>query len=151
MLAYSTTPWRFCSYRYFYIKIFASLKTSAETNSPPLSLSAFDGLAKLLMVGLLPLIMVALLSRVNPSIICKYQIFLLRLWRSIPTVWLDVFALGNATVSLGGGFLMGFAFYTVIANFIDKLWNFCRKQSCIFQKIFQIIRTSMTKLLKPFY
>ena len=126
----------------FILKFSQKSEKSSETNYPPLSLDTFDAMPKIfiqfwrkfliIIVGLLPLMMVALLNQVKSSIMWKYQIFLTRLWKSIATVWLNAVALGNPTTGLGGCFLMGFAYYTIITNFTDKLWNFCRKESCIF-------------------
>ena len=88
-------------------------ENSSETNSLPLSLNTFDGLPKIfiqfwrkfliIIVGLLLLVIVTLLNRVNSSIIWKYQNFLSRLWRSNATVWLNVAAVSNPTTGLGGG------------------------------------------------
>ena len=49
--------------------------------------------------------MMVLLNQVNSLVIWKYQIFLLRLWRSIAAVWMNVVALGKPTIGLGGGLL----------------------------------------------
>ena len=46
--------------------------------------------------------MVTLVNHANSSILCKYQIFLLRLWRSIATVWSNVVALGDPTTGPEG-------------------------------------------------
>ena len=63
----------------FILKFLQKSENSSETNSPPLSLNTFDGLPKILIqlwrkfliiiVGFLLLIVVALLNRVNSSII----------------------------------------------------------------------------------
>ena len=97
------------------IFILQKSENSSEENSPALLPNTFDVLPKkliqfwktfLIMIGgFLLLIMLVLLTRVNFSIIWKYQIFLPRLWRSIATVWLSVFAFCNPTIGLGGGFL----------------------------------------------
>ena len=74
----------------FVLKCLQKFENFSETNSPPppLSINTFYGLPNiqiqfsrkfLIIVALLLLIMVTLLNQANSSIICKHQIFLLRL------------------------------------------------------------------------
>ena len=73
----------------FVLKCLQKFENFSETTSPPpLSINTFYGLPNiqiqfsrkfLIIVALLLLIMVTLLNQANSSIICKHQIFLLRL------------------------------------------------------------------------